>query len=61
LEWDADQGPTDIDNLVPICKHHHDLIHDNGWKLSLSPDRRLTITYPDGTTMTTGPPSEQWE
>ncbi|MGD9999559.1 MAG: DUF222 domain-containing protein, partial [Ilumatobacteraceae bacterium] len=60
-EWDAHHGPTDIENLVPICKHHHDLIHDNGWKLSLSNDRRLTITYPDGTTMTTGPPSDQWE
>ncbi|MGE0141444.1 MAG: DUF222 domain-containing protein, partial [Ilumatobacteraceae bacterium] len=60
IEWDADHGPTDIENLVPICKHHHDLIHDNHWKLSLSPDRRLTVTYPDGTTMTTGPPSEQW-
>jgi hypothetical protein len=28
--------------------------------LSLSADRRLTITTPDGTTMTTGPPREQW-
>ncbi|MBI5089470.1 MAG: DUF222 domain-containing protein [Actinobacteria bacterium] len=59
-EWDADHGPTDIEHLVPICKHHHDLIHKHHWKLSLSPDRQLTVTYPDGTTMTTGPPREQW-
>ena len=58
-EW-VDGGNTDIDELAPICKHDHNVIHAKGWTLSLSADRRLTITKPDGTTMTTGPPSEQW-
>jgi hypothetical protein len=58
-DWDHG-GHTDLEILVPICKHHHDIIHARHWTLSLSPDRRLTITKPDGTTMTTGPPSEQW-
>ena len=31
-----------------------------GWVLTLGADRSLTITTPDGTTMTTGPPSDQW-
>ena len=61
IEWTSDGGPTDIDHLVPVCKHHHDLIHQQRWRLSLSTDRRLTITHPDGHTMTTGPPREQWE
>jgi len=26
-------GPTDIDNLVLLCRHHHHLVHDDGWKL----------------------------
>jgi hypothetical protein len=59
-EWDHG-GLTDIDDLVPICKSDHAMIHTKGWTLSLSADRRLTITTPDGTTMTTGPPSEQWQ
>jgi hypothetical protein len=61
LEWTGDHGPTDIECLIPVCKHHHSRIHAEGWRLSLSPDRRLTITFPDGSTMSTGPPREQWE
>ena len=30
-------------------------VHDHGWQLKLTPDRQLTITYPDATTHTTGP------
>jgi hypothetical protein len=26
-------GPTDLDNLVPLCRHHHVLTHEGGWKL----------------------------
>lgn len=43
-------GPTDVDNLVPLCLRHHHLIHDHGWKLTLNPvDRTLTVYRPDGT------------
>lgn len=31
--WRRNQGPTDIDNLALVCKHHHHLIHDKGWQL----------------------------
>ncbi len=56
-EWEHG-GPTDLDNLLPICnRHHQHFVHDKGWKLKLLPDRTLEITLPDGETMTTGPPS----
>jgi hypothetical protein len=42
--------------LLPVCQQHHDKIHNNGWHLHLAPNRTLTITLPDGTIMTTGPP-----
>ncbi len=55
--WWEHGGPTDLDNLLPICNRHHHCVHDLGWKLKLLPDRTLEITLPDGETMTTGPPS----
>jgi hypothetical protein len=47
-------GPTNLDNLIPICTRHHHLIHDGHWQLTLAPHRTLTITRPDGTTHHTG-------
>ena len=49
-------GPTDLDNLLPLCSRHHTAVHDGGWMLKLLPDRTLTVTFADGSTMTTGPP-----
>ncbi len=54
--WWEHGGPTDLDNLLPICGRHHTHVHKKGWKLKLLPDRTLEISLPDGTTMTTGPP-----
>jgi hypothetical protein len=55
--WWENGGFTDLVNLVPLCCWHHHAIHDRGWQLTLTPDRRLTIEYPDGTCQTTGPPT----
>lgn len=49
-------GPTDIDNLVPLCDRHHHFVHEGGWRLHLAPDRTLTVTLPDGRTTIHGPP-----
>ena len=38
------------------CGRHHTAVHDRGWRLKLLPDRTLTVTFADGTTMTTDPP-----
>ena len=43
VEWD-NLGDTDLHNLLPLCSHHHHLIHEGGWQLDLDPvDRTLTI------------------
>ena len=57
LHWYRKGGNTNIDNLAPICNKHHHLVHEGGWHLTIDPHRNLTITYPDGTTTTTGPPT----
>jgi hypothetical protein len=56
LRYASRQGPTDIENLLPLCSKHHHYAHEGGWQFSLSPDRTLTIHYPDGTTKCHGPP-----
>ena len=49
-------GPTDLHNLLPLCSKHHHAAHEGGWRLTLQPNRHLTVTLPDGTILTTGPP-----
>lgn len=56
VHWWRRFGRTDFGNLLPLCSRHHHNVHDDGWDLHLAEDRTLTITYPDQTTMTTGPP-----
>jgi hypothetical protein len=48
--WTRDLGPTDIDNLLPLCERHHHLVHEGRWNLTMTPDRTATWTRPDGTT-----------
>jgi hypothetical protein len=58
VTWFGHGGHTNIDCLIPVCRHvHHPRAHEGGWHFALDANRNLTITYPDGTTMTTGPPN----
>jgi hypothetical protein len=57
--WWRHGGRTDLDNLLPLCVHHHHKVHDSGWQLALGSNRELTITFPDGTVRNTGPPSRR--
>ena len=46
--WWRDLGPTDLDNLLPLCERHHHLVHEGGWTLTMTPDRVTTWKRPDG-------------
>ena len=59
VHWWRHGGRTDLANLVPVCTHHHTQIHNRGWHLHLGDDRVLTVTLPDGTILSTGPPGAQ--
>ncbi len=45
--WEAG-GPTDLEHLAPLCRHHHGIVHRPDWQLE--PDRHhgFTITTPSG-------------
>jgi hypothetical protein len=58
VHWWRNGGRTDLANLLPLCARHHQNVHAHLLVLHLAPDRTLTVTGPDGTTMTTGPPRE---
>ena len=57
VRWWRHGGRTDLANLLPICVRHHHAVHEGGWELSLDRQRRLTISFPDGSVRSTGPPS----
>ena len=52
--WRHD-GPTDLDNLIPLCERCHHLVHEGGWELKMRPDRSTVWTRPDGTVHYDGP------
>ncbi len=52
--WEAG-GPTNLDNLVPLCSRHHHRVHEGRWSVKLLPDRTLDIFTPNGTHHTTVP------
>jgi hypothetical protein len=43
-------GRTDLDNLAPICKQHHNLIHNTRAKMTIDAQRTITVTPVIGTT-----------
>jgi 5-methylcytosine-specific restriction endonuclease McrA len=47
IDYRENGGPTDLDNLIPLCSKHHHKAHEGGWKLSHDPNsRQLTVNYP---------------
>ncbi|NKS21682.1 DUF222 domain-containing protein [Rhodococcus hoagii] len=42
----ADGGPTDLDNLVLLCRYHHQLLHHSHWEVKIGTDRHPWFTPP---------------
>jgi hypothetical protein len=46
IHW-AQGGRTDLSNLVLLCQHHHWMVHEGGWRLSLAADGRVLAIPPE--------------
>ena len=57
IEHWADGGPTELANLVHLCRHHHRLLHEGGYTLTRSGRGALTFRRPDGRTIPACPAS----
>jgi hypothetical protein len=45
--WTRD-GPTDANNLIGVCWHHHHLLHEGHWNATGNADGQITLTGPHG-------------
>jgi hypothetical protein len=43
VRWHSQGGPTDLDNLVLLCSHHHTLIHEKTCTITTDGDQRFTF------------------
>ncbi|MGH7723429.1 MAG: DUF222 domain-containing protein [Candidatus Dormibacteria bacterium] len=41
-------GPTNLDNLVLLCRRHHWSVHEGGWRLVRARDGALLVAPPGG-------------
>lgn len=50
-------GHTDLNESVPVCTHHHDLVTHGGWTVTMDPETLVcTWTSPSGRVRRTRPP-----
>ncbi|HEY8673298.1 MAG TPA: HNH endonuclease signature motif containing protein, partial [Candidatus Dormibacteraeota bacterium] len=35
IHW-PDGGPTELDNLVSLCRTHHRAVHEQGWRIQIA-------------------------
>jgi hypothetical protein len=54
VHW-ADEGPTDLPNLVTLCDHHHHRVHEGKWRLTGNANGILRFVGPSGHVMTSRP------
>lgn len=47
IHW-ADGGPTELTNLVSLCRFHHRVLHEAGFTVRLHPDGTAWFHRPDG-------------
>ena len=55
ITWWTEGGATEVKNLALLCRWHHRLVHEKGWRIEGDPGGSLSFIRPDGTTLEEGP------
>jgi hypothetical protein len=45
IPWE-DGGETELANLCLLCRRHHRMVHEGGWRLAGDPNRELIAIPP---------------
>jgi hypothetical protein len=56
--WWTHGGRTCLANMVSLCRRHHRLIHEFGYRVDALPDGVFVFRRPDGTPIPASPPSQ---
>ncbi len=51
----ASGGPTSLENLVSLCRHHHTVVHDRGYLIAARSDGTFSFYAPGGTQLPASP------
>ena len=52
----AEGGPTVLSNLLSLCRAHHTLVHEGGFRVEALPGGRFRFLRPDGRALLPAPP-----
>ena len=56
----ADGGTTSLENLVLLCRHHHRVVHEEGFRITLDAAGEVKFLRPDGRPFPAAPPPPLW-
>ncbi len=60
VEHWADGGATRLDNLVLLCRRHHRVVHEEGFRITLDAAGEVEFYRPDGRPFPAAPPAPLW-
>jgi hypothetical protein len=55
----ANGGPTTLNNLILLCRHHHRLVHEGRWQLRATQAEGFCFVDPHGNELAARPPSRR--
>ncbi len=61
IEHWGDGGSTSLDNLVLLCRRHHRLVHEGGFRLRRQSDATVAFFHPDGLPLHIAPPQPRFD
>ncbi len=56
IQYWSNGGRTKLDNLISLCRHHHQAVHDRGYLIATARDGTFTFYQPGGIPLPACPP-----